>query len=59
MSTRFYSASEAAEILGVPYSTLCEQAREGRVKYLRPLQVGARWRFPKKILDALAEGASA
>lgn len=56
MSTKTYSTDEAAEVLGVPYSTLAQQAREGRAGDLRPFQIGDRWRWPRRLVDAKAEG---
>lgn len=56
---RTYSARETAEIIGVPYSTLTEMVREGRVDHLRPIRVGRQTRFPKVHIDRLTEGTAA
>ncbi len=38
-------------MLGVALSTIIRQARAGKLKELRPLQVGNRFLFPRAIVD--------
>lgn len=54
-----YNSREASDRLGCPQSTLLEQAREGRIEHLRPFQIGSRWYFPRRLVDALANGEAA
>ena len=56
--SRTYTLREVATILGVPYSTLAEQARTGRADHLRPIRVGTRTVFPRTHIDHLTQGAA-
>lgn len=55
---RAYTLPEAADLLGIPVSTLYQQAREGRCSELQPIRVGRTTRFPKQHIDRLVEGAA-
>ncbi len=50
-TTRTYTSQEVADMLGVALSTIIRQARAGKLKELRPLQVGNRFLFPRAIVD--------
>ena len=56
--SRTYTLREVADILGVPYSTLAQQVREGKADHLRPIRVGTRTVFPRIHIDHLTEGAA-
>jgi len=49
--TEYYSAKEAAEILGLKYPTLLSRARKGRITAVK---VGWSVLFPKKEIDEYA-----
>lgn len=57
--SRMYSLAETSTIIGIPYSTLRAQVRAGKADHLRPLIVGPKIVFPKKLIDDLAEGTAA
>ncbi|NNO09644.1 helix-turn-helix domain-containing protein [Corynebacterium sp. zg910] len=55
---RTYSLAETADILGFGRTTLQDHVRNGSANHLHPISLGTRTRFPKAVIDALAEGAA-
>lgn len=55
---RTYSLAETADILGFGRSTLQDHVRNGSADHLHPISLGTRTRFPKSVIDALAEGVA-
>ena len=58
VKARTYSSAEAAAILGIGKSTLTRHVSEGTADHLHPVRVGSTLRFPKNIIDNLADGAA-
>ena len=54
---RTYSVAETAEILGVSARSLYRHVANGTVKHLRPITVGDRVVFPRRVIDSLVEPA--
>lgn len=50
-----YSVPEVAGMLGIAPSTLYEHVKQGTVPQLRPITVGARTVFPKRVIDQLLD----
>lgn len=59
MSKLTYTRRETAHLLGIPESTFYKYVRENRVDHLRPITVGNKVVFPKKIIDQLTTGEAA
>ena len=57
--TRTYSVAETAEILGVSARSLYRHVANGTVAHLKPITVGDRVVFPRRVIDALTEPAGA
>lgn len=49
--TKYYTIREAAEILGIPKSTLYRHAREGQLKHLKAFRIGTKTFIPKNKID--------
>lgn len=58
VKARTYSVAETAAILGIGKSTLHDHVRAGTADHLHPVRVGSTLRFPKNIIDNLADGAA-
>ncbi|MGV0403576.1 helix-turn-helix domain-containing protein [Corynebacterium marquesiae] len=54
---RTYSVAETAEILGVSARSLYRHVANGTVEHLRPITVGDRVVFPRRVIDSLVEPA--
>lgn len=54
-STKTYTATETSTILGVPKSTMLRAVRENRAPHLHAIRVGQTIRFPRNVIDRLAE----
>lgn len=50
-----YSVPEVAGMLGIAPSTLYDHVNKGTVPQLRPITVGARTVFPKRVIDQLLD----
>lgn len=59
MTKLTYTRRETAHLLGIPESTFYRAVREHKVDHLRPITVGNKVIFPKKIIDALVAGEAA
>lgn len=59
MTKLTYTRRETAHLLGIPESTFYRAVREGKATHLRPITVGNKVIFPKKIIDALVAGEAA
>lgn len=59
MTKLTYTRRETAKRLGIAESTFYRYVREHKVDHLRPITVGNKVIFPKKIIDALVEGEAA
>ncbi|ERS41858.1 MULTISPECIES: helix-turn-helix domain-containing protein [Corynebacterium] len=56
---RTYSVAETSEILGVSTRSLYRHVKSGAAAHLRPITVGDRVVFPRRVIDALVEPAGA
>lgn len=56
---RTYSVPETSEILGVSTRSLYRHVKSGAAAHLRPITVGDRVVFPRRVIDALTEPAGA
>lgn len=54
---RTYSVAETSEILGVSARSLYRHVANGTVEHLRPITVGDRVVFPRRVIDSLVEPA--
>ena len=52
---RTYSVAETSEILGVSTRSLYRHVKSGAAAHLRPITVGDRVVFPRRVIDALVE----
>lgn len=59
MSKLTYTRRETAKRLGIAESTFYRYVREHKVDHLRPITVGSKVVFPKKIIDQLTTGEAA
>lgn len=54
---RTYSVAETAEILGVSARSIYRHVKSGTAAHLRPITVGDRIVFPRRVIDSLVEPA--
>lgn len=54
---RTYSVAETSEILGVSTRSLYRHVKSGAAAHLRPITVGDRVVFPRRVIDSLVEPA--
>ncbi|WP_367317317.1 helix-turn-helix domain-containing protein [Corynebacterium accolens] len=52
---RTYSVAETSEILGVSTRSLYRHVKSGAAAHLRPITVGDRVVFPRRVIDSLVE----